>query len=283
MTLKLTFGAAALSLLPGLVLADPVTVTDIAGREVTLPEPADRVILGEGRQIFFAAVLDGDDPFKRVVGWREDLLQAAPESYAIYAEKFPHMADIPTFGGFKDGTFDIEQAVALDPDVMIMNLEAKAATDEAGYEEKLAKVGIPIVYVDFREKPFENTAQSMQIIGQLFGETARALNSTPSTRGRSRGLRMCWMRKKGLSGHWSLSNARAAIQRIAACPSAMAISAPSSNWRGRQHGRAVYPRHIRHGQRRAGDRQRSRPDRGDGRRLGRLCPRRRLDRRRSRH
>ncbi|QFT58885.1 corrinoid ABC transporter substrate-binding protein [Sulfitobacter sp. THAF37] len=174
MTLKLTFGAAALSLLPGLVLADPVTVTDIAGREVTLPEPADRVILGEGRQIFFAAVLDGDDPFKRVVGWREDLLQAAPESYAIYAEKFPHMADIPTFGGFKDGTFDIEQAVALDPDVMIMNLEAKAATDEAGYEEKLAKVGIPIVYVDFREKPFENTAQSMQIIGQLFGETARA-------------------------------------------------------------------------------------------------------------
>ncbi|WP_425102388.1 ABC transporter substrate-binding protein [Tropicibacter sp. S64] len=174
MTFSHLLGATALAILPTFVLADPITVTDITGREVTLDGPADRVILGEGRQIFFAAVLDGEDPFARVVGWRDDLLQASPESYALYAEKFPQIADIPTFGGFKDGTFDIEQAVALDPDVMILNLEAKAATDEAGYEEKLAKVGIPIVYVDFREKPFEHTAQSMQIIGQLFGKEDRA-------------------------------------------------------------------------------------------------------------
>ncbi len=174
MTFSRLLGATALAVLPGLALADPITVTDITGRAVTLDGPADRVILGEGRQIFFAAVLDGEDPFQRVVGWRDDLLQAAPESYALYAEKFPQIADIPTFGGFKDGTFDIEQAVTLDPDVMILNLEAKAATDEAGYEEKLAKVGIPIVYVDFREKPFEHTAQSMQIIGQLFGKEDRA-------------------------------------------------------------------------------------------------------------
>lgn len=157
-----------------LVQADPITLTDIAGREVTVDAPVDRVILGEGRQIFFAAVLDGEDPFRRVVGWRNDLLQASPESYAAYAEKFPDLAAIPTFGGFKDGTFDIEQAVSLDPDVMILNLEAKAATEEAGYEEKLAKVGIPIVYVDFREQPFEHTPRSMEIIGELFGKKARA-------------------------------------------------------------------------------------------------------------
>ncbi|WP_421905305.1 ABC transporter substrate-binding protein [Mameliella sp.] len=174
MTFTRLLGATALAILPTLVLADPITVTDITGRDVTLDGPADRVILGEGRQIFFAAVLDGEDPFQRVVGWRDDLLQAAPESYALYAEKFPQLDEIPTFGGFKDGTFDIEQAVALDPDVLILNLEAKAATDEADYEEKLAKVGIPIVYVDFREKPFEHTAKSMQIIGQLFGKEDRA-------------------------------------------------------------------------------------------------------------
>ncbi|SNT36289.1 ABC transporter substrate-binding protein [Tropicimonas sediminicola] len=174
MTPTRMLGATALALLPTLALADPITLTDIAGREITLEGPADRVILGEGRQIFFAAVLDGEDPFQRVVGWRDDFRQASPESYAQYVERFPDLVDIPTFGGFKDGTFDIEQAVALDPDVMILNLEAKAATDEAGYEEKLAKVGIPIVYVDFREQPFEHTAQSMQIIGKLFGEDARA-------------------------------------------------------------------------------------------------------------
>ena len=106
MTLRRMLGATALAFLPALqAVADPITVTDIVGREVTLDGPADRVILGEGRQIFFAAVLDRDDPFKRVVGWRDDLLQAAPESYEMYAEKFPELTEIPTFGGFKDGTF----------------------------------------------------------------------------------------------------------------------------------------------------------------------------------
>jgi iron complex transport system substrate-binding protein len=175
MTFKALFSASALSLITAsLVQADPITLTDIAGREVTVDAPVDRVILGEGRQIFFAAVLDGENPFERVVGWRDDFRQASPESYAIYEAKFPQLADIPTFGGFKDGSFDIEQAVSLNPDVLIMNLEAKAATDEAGYEEKLAKVGIPIVYVDFREKPFEHTSQSMAIIGKLFGEEDKA-------------------------------------------------------------------------------------------------------------
>ncbi|MDB6178241.1 ABC transporter substrate-binding protein [Paracoccus sp. Z330] len=175
MTLRAFLGASALGLIAASAAqADPITVTDIAGREITLEAPVERVILGEGRQVFFTSVLDGDDPFGRVVGWRDDLEQAAPESYAAYREKFPELAEIPTFGGFKDGTFDIEQAVSLEPDVMIMNLEAKQATDEAGYEDKLAKVGIPIVYVDFREKPFEHTPKSMDIIGQLFGKEDRA-------------------------------------------------------------------------------------------------------------
>ncbi|RVV98324.1 ABC transporter substrate-binding protein [Mesobaculum littorinae] len=175
MHLRLMLCASALGLsAASLAHADPITLTDIAGREVTVDAPVERVILGEGRQIFFTSVLDGNDPFARVVGWRDDLADAAPESYAAYAEKFPELTEIPTFGGFKDGTFDIEQAVSLDPDVMLMNLESKAATDEADYEEKLAKVGIPIVYVDFREKPFEHTQQSMEIIGALFGEEDRA-------------------------------------------------------------------------------------------------------------
>ena len=84
------------------------------------------------------------------------------------------MEKLPTFGGMKDGTFDIEQAVALKPDVILMNVDAKTATEEAGYIEKLAKVGIPLVYVDFREKPMVNTEPSMKLIGKLFGKDARA-------------------------------------------------------------------------------------------------------------
>lgn len=173
--LSTLLGASALGLFAAsLAQADTVTLTDIAGRQVQVETPVQRVILGEGRQAFFTAVLETEDPFARVVGWREDFKQADPDTYAAYQAKFPEIDTIPTFGGFKEGTFDIEQAVSLNPDVMILNLEAKAATDEAGYEEKLAAVGIPIVYVDFREKPFEHTAKSMELIGQLYGKEERA-------------------------------------------------------------------------------------------------------------
>lgn len=168
-------GAAALSLLAASpALADKITITDITGRQVEVETPVQRVILGEGRQAFFTAVLETENPFARVVGWRQDFKQADPDSFAAYLEKFPGIDKIPTFGGFKEGTFDVEQAVSLKPDVMILNLEAKAATDEAGYEKKLAAVGIPIVYVDFREDPFKHTAKSMEIIGTLYGKQERA-------------------------------------------------------------------------------------------------------------
>ncbi|WP_442908599.1 ABC transporter substrate-binding protein [Halomonas sp. S3-1-8] len=155
-------------------LADPIDVVDIAGRNVTLDGPAERVILGEGRQIYLLGLLEPEAPFTHVVGWREDFSQADPDNYARYAERFPEMADIPTFGGFKDGTFDVEQAASLSPDVIFMNLEAKAATEDAGYDDKLAELDIPIVYVDFREDPVAHTIPSMRLIGQIMGDDAAA-------------------------------------------------------------------------------------------------------------
>jgi len=151
-----------------------ITVTDVTGRQVEVKAPVEKVILGEGRQIYFVAALDSDDPFKRVVGWRDDFEKADLDGYKDYLAKYPQIAKLPTFGGSKEGTFDIEQAVALAPDVMIMNVEAKTATDDAKLIEKLAKVGIPVVFVDFRDKPFENTEPSMRLIGKLFGMEARA-------------------------------------------------------------------------------------------------------------
>ena len=55
-----------------------------------------------------------------------------------------------------------------------MNLEAKQATEDAQYIEKLAAVGIPVVYIDFREHPLTNTAPSMRLFGKLTGKEARA-------------------------------------------------------------------------------------------------------------
>ena len=174
--LALCAALALVSLLPvpSRAADTKITVTDVTGRQVEVKAPVSKVILGEGRQIYFVAALDSDDPFKRVVGWRDDFEKADLDGYKDYLAKYPQIANLPKFGGSKEGTFDIEQAVALAPDVMIMNVEAKTATDDAKLTEKLAKVGIPVVFVDFRDKPFENTEPSMRVIGKLFGKEARA-------------------------------------------------------------------------------------------------------------
>jgi iron complex transport system substrate-binding protein len=163
--------AAAAALPPQ---AQRVTVKDLLGREVQVRVPAQRVILGEGRQLYLVAALDTDNPIQRIVGWRKDLIQADPDTYSAYARKFPAIADIPTFGGFEEGTFDIEQAIAQKPDVILLNIEAQRATDDARYIEKLAALGIPVVYVDFRHHPMENTEPTMRLIGRLLGKEARA-------------------------------------------------------------------------------------------------------------
>ncbi len=172
--LSLPFVGALTSLVCASAIAAPITVTDIAGRQITLDAPAERVILGEGRQIYLLGMLEPDAPLAHVVGWREDFSQADPDNYQRYLERFPEMASIPTFGGFKDGTFDVEQAASLNPDLILMNIEAKAATEDAAYDDKLAELDIPSVYVDFREDPIENTIPSMRLIGQLMNDEAAA-------------------------------------------------------------------------------------------------------------
>jgi len=151
-----------------------VTVTDLLGRKVKVHIPVRRVILGEGRQLYLVAALDTQNPIERIVGWRKDLIQSDPDTYGAYLRKFPDIARIPTFGGFEDGTFDIEQAISQQPDVIILNIEAQHATEDARYIEKLDALGIPVVYVDFRNNPMQNTEPTMRLFGQLFGKDDRA-------------------------------------------------------------------------------------------------------------
>ncbi len=78
--------------------AESVTVTDLAGRTVSVKKGVARMILGEGRQLYGLAVLDRDDPFRRVVGWRDDLKVNDPDSWRKYKAKFPGADEIADLG-----------------------------------------------------------------------------------------------------------------------------------------------------------------------------------------
>ncbi|MCI0755276.1 ABC transporter substrate-binding protein [Teichococcus vastitatis] len=154
--------------------AETRPVTDITGRTVQVKREVRRVILGEGRQIYLLAALDREAPFGRVVGWRDDFRKADFDGYTAYQRRWPEIDQLPTFGGVKDGTFDVEQAISLRPDVIIMNLESKVATEEGGLIAKLAAVNVPVLFIDFRERPFENAERSIHIMGEVMGREERA-------------------------------------------------------------------------------------------------------------
>ena len=167
--------AAGLSLLCIQVAqAEMITVTDIAGREVGVNMPIQRAVLGEGRQLYIIAALDRENPTKRIVGWRKDLIEADPATYQAYLAKFPAFGDIPAFAGLELSLIDIETTIAQKPDVVFLNFETQQAVDEANYVEKLGALGIPVIYVDFRHDPERNTEPSIRLFGKLFDQEARA-------------------------------------------------------------------------------------------------------------
>ncbi len=173
-----TIGAAltmmVVQAIGGVANAEIIEVTDLAGRTVSVEIPVERVILGEGRQMYVVATLDTEDPFGRIVGWRDDLKRADLDSYNQYLAKYPEIEDIPLFGNPNSGGFSAEQAVTLNPDVVILNLGVREAVAETGLIDQLAAVGIPVVFIDYRERPLENTIPSTLLMGKLFGKEDRA-------------------------------------------------------------------------------------------------------------
>ncbi|MFC6477975.1 hypothetical protein ACFQDN_17845 [Pseudomonas asuensis] len=74
------------------------TITDIAGRQVEIPANVDRILLGEGRMLYALALLEGDKPLDRIVGWQGELTTVDKQGYAAYKAKYPQIDKIPTIG-----------------------------------------------------------------------------------------------------------------------------------------------------------------------------------------
>lgn len=175
-TMKLRFLFFAILFISAIVRAEQIAtpVTDILGRTVSVKLPVQRVIAGEGRQLYLIAMLDKENPAQRVVAWRRDLIQSDPASWQQYRERFPMLEKIPAFGGSEQETFDIEQAISLKPDVIIMNMDARNSLVDAGHEAALSNAGIPVVYVDFRYDPITNIPPTIKLFGKLFAREERA-------------------------------------------------------------------------------------------------------------
>jgi iron complex transport system substrate-binding protein len=155
--------------------ADAMTLTDIAGREVTLPDTPSRIILGEGRMMYAIAPLATDDPFENIIGWKDDLILYDPDAFRRFEAAFPEdTARMVNFGNPYAGDFSIEAVLENEADLLILDLGNLFKAQETGLIEKLDEAGVPVVFVDFRQDPTANTVPSMLMLGRILGEQDRA-------------------------------------------------------------------------------------------------------------
>ena len=157
--------------LPG---AQARQVTDLAGRVVTVPDHPKRVLLGEGRFVFAMALLDRKDPVARVVGWQGELKQQDPYSWTQLVKRYPKAADVPLIGKTSEASVSPEKIVSLQPDVAVFSLSGHGPGRNNPMIAALQAAGIPIVFIDFRQHPVENTVPSMRILGQALDRQAEA-------------------------------------------------------------------------------------------------------------
>ena len=129
-----------------------LTVKDAAGRTIEFAEMPDRIVLAEGRAAYATALLQ-ENPLDNIVAYGQDLVKNA--------------------GAFREKLLEL-QPEAKDPDVVIMTLDQKKAAEEAGMIADMDAAGITYAYIDFRQKPLENTTVSMQLLGDLLGQSERA-------------------------------------------------------------------------------------------------------------
>ena len=166
------FGASVL--FAGAAAAETIEVTDLAGRVVNVTRDPQKILLSEGRQLYTLAMLDREDPFKRVVGWGNDLIENDPGAWAKYLAKFPKAKDIANMGNPYAADVSMEKIASLGTEVYILDLSNYFKAQETGLLAKLEKAGITTVFVDFRQDPTQNVLPSVQLLGRILGREKEA-------------------------------------------------------------------------------------------------------------
>lgn len=143
-----------------------ITVTDDAGKTITLKEPARRILslAPHVTELLFAAGAG-----ERIVGTVE---------YSDYPEA---AKKIPRVGSHS--SLDLERIVALKPDLIVVWLHGNAQKQL----DKLLSLGIPAYYN--QPKKLEDVPRSIEIMGQLAGTEAQAKGAAAEFRNRLTALR----------------------------------------------------------------------------------------------
>lgn len=167
---KLLLSAVVALAFVGPAMAD-ITVTDVKGRTVTVPDVPERVVLGFYYEDYLA--IAGPEALDKVVAlslstWKD----WRPNQFALYEKALPKLSSIPDVGNTEDNTFSIEKVVAAKPDLLILAAWSYDALGEG--VKQIEAAGIPIVVLDYNAQTVEKHVASTLALGKLMGTEDRA-------------------------------------------------------------------------------------------------------------
>ena len=154
----------------------PIEITDVTGRTVTLKKPAERVVLqwsGAGGPFFTISALMGKDTPKVIAGMDTSLQDYRADMWKHFTAEMPELAKIPVVGTVGDKTFNAEQVVALNPDVIFIPVDLKDQY-ESDAKAKMDAAGIQTIYIDYHAEKLESHQKSIEAIGKALGKEERA-------------------------------------------------------------------------------------------------------------
>ena len=156
----------------------PLTVTDMVGREVRLPALPRRIILLEAHDLLTMSLLHAD-PASLVVGWSAvDRIDSE-----WLQERLTNGHGISTVGKQSPETVSLEGLIALAPDLVVTTAFMTAQGDADPLVERLKQLGIPVVFSDASSNtiagaqtadPVTELRRSLNMWGVLLGASAKA-------------------------------------------------------------------------------------------------------------
>ncbi|MGL6173848.1 MAG: ABC transporter substrate-binding protein [Cellulosilyticaceae bacterium] len=136
--------------------AETITITDQLGRQVEIPKKVERIVSSYYITSSLLIALGAED---RVVG-----VEMKADTREIYKKAAPQFLDLPGIGTAK--TINVEEVLALNPDVVIMPYRLKE------FIPQFEALNIPVIAVE--PESFENFLECVELVGTAIGEEERA-------------------------------------------------------------------------------------------------------------
>ena len=148
---------------------EKITFVDLAGREVTLDKPADRIFLGFYEESYLAVAKD----FSKVVSIsKAEWADFFTGQYMAYEEQMPSIKDMIDTGSIYKASFSMETLLNSRPEVAILApFQYETLAENI---KKLEDSGIKVVVIDYNSQTLEKHMQSTRILGMITGNQERA-------------------------------------------------------------------------------------------------------------